>query len=97
MYDHLRIHWDTDTYVVTYKADVKETDVANTSVSNSFETSNPDAILDYMDTMLTLVIKDNSPFATIDVLIPCFPSVKFRPSNLEEVRDCIQKSIRMWL
>ncbi len=97
MYDHITIRrYDDGTFLVKYTGEVKESDKANTGVANSFDIPDADGVMSYIDTCLTLIIKDQCPFATIDVLVPCFPSVKFFPSKLEDVRDCIQKTLRMW-
>jgi hypothetical protein len=95
--DKITIGWDEDTYVVHYRGDSKDTDRANTGVLNSFETKDSQALLAYISNCLTLAMKDQCPFATIDVLIPCFPSVKFFPSNLGDVKELIVDCVRMWM
>jgi hypothetical protein len=97
VYDQIRIRRDGMDFVVLYTADVKETEKNKGGTETSFETSDTQGLLSYLDHLLRLVVQDQAPFVTVDVLIPCFPSVKFRHGKLEEVIPLVLNCIRMWM
>jgi hypothetical protein len=97
IYDLLRVSKKDGTYSVVYKSDVKETERDRSGSSDQFETRDKDALLAYFQHMLLMIVKDQVPFYSVDIIIPCFPSVKFAQTNLEEVGPLVLNCIRMWL
>jgi hypothetical protein len=94
VFDHITITKKNDFYHVVYKSDVGS-DTFGSKLE--FEAYDKDALLGYFSNVFALLEKDQMPFYSIDVLIPCFPSVKFGHAILAEITPLVLNCIRMWV
>lgn len=80
---------------------VEWTDGRNThrkirGITKTFMTTR-DQLFQYVNLILDMVEKDQIPYHSMDLLIPCFPSVSFASKSFSEVRPTIIKSLELFL
>jgi hypothetical protein len=97
VFDYLTICKREGNFHVVYKSDVIEASNTASGTTSTFTTQDTNVLLAYLSNCFALLVKDQIPYHSVDVLIPCFPSVRFGHAHLEEITPLILNCIRMWI
>lgn len=86
------------TFKVIYNYEIGDKNLVDNS---EFLYDNEDDLISYLDTCFDMLDKDRIPFYSIDLMIPGFPSVTYKTSDLSQkdvkslVMDAIEKGINI--
>ncbi len=53
--------------------------------------------MEYIATILDMICHDEIPFHSMDLLIPCFPSVSYSAKSFNKVRPIVDQALSLYL